>query len=374
MKRDVVQNGFLLLVGEGDILEGDVAAYLGQGDGAVGIFVFGSFVQNLAGALQAGDRFGDLGADANHLKQRRGQVSEEHGVGEEAAQRQLAGENLARSHEHDDRADDAHQSRGRQAHDRGRGQRAKDILQQALDSRAEHLVLALLGVIALHHAHAAERFRQAAGDLGVDLGALAEDGTDGPKGLAQAESEDQQKAEGDGGHHRADANQNGEGNDRGEQAADKVHQAGADEVAHPFDVAHDARDQHAGLVGVVIRDGEPPNVLLHPAAQLGDQLLRRLGERLGQGKRGQALDERRQQHNSHQRIEQLEMPLADDVVDQILGGSRKHQPGDAVDDHQSQAQARASARRGRMSCQTSGSALKISVFLAGLDGVRSIIG
>jgi hypothetical protein len=32
------------------------------------------------------------------------------------------------------------------------------------------------------------------------------------------------------------------------------------------------------------------------------------------------------------------------------------------------------ARRGRISCQTSGSALKISVFFAGFDGLESMIG
>jgi len=148
-KRDVVQDGLLLLVGEGDILEGDLAAHLGQRDRPLGFFVFGDLVENFAGAFQTGQRFRDLGADADHLKQWRGQISEEHGVGEESAQRQLPCQDLARSHEHDDRPDDAHERGRRQAHDRGCGQRAKDILQQALDPRAEHLVLALLGVVPL---------------------------------------------------------------------------------------------------------------------------------------------------------------------------------------------------------------------------------
>ena len=66
-------------------------------------------------------------------------------------------------------------------------------------------MLPLLGVIALHDADSAQRFRQPAGDLSVDLSALTEDRADGPKGLAQAESEDTQKAEGDGRHYRTDA-------------------------------------------------------------------------------------------------------------------------------------------------------------------------
>src|ERR1035438_5435463 len=79
-KRDVVQNGFLLLVGKGDVLEHKVAAYLGKRDCPVGVLVFGDLVENLARAFQTCERFGDLGANANNLKQWRGQVSEEHGV------------------------------------------------------------------------------------------------------------------------------------------------------------------------------------------------------------------------------------------------------------------------------------------------------
>ena len=79
------------------------------------------------------------------------------------------------------------------------------------------------------------------------------------------------------------------------------------------------------LVGVVVGDGQAADVLLHAAAQFGDQLLRGFGERLRKRKRRQSLHERGQQHDSHQRIEQPEMPLADDIVDQILGRGRKHQ-------------------------------------------------
>ena len=201
------------------------------------------------------------------------------------------------------------------------------------------------GVVTLHHPHSAQRFGEAAGDFGVDLGALAEDGTDHAEGLAEADPEDQQEGESDGRHHRADVHEHRKRDDRGQQSAYEVDQSGADEVAHALDVAHDARDQHAGLVGVVVGDGEPAHVLLHPAAQLGDQLLRGFGERLGQGERGQALNQGRREHDSDQRIEQMEMLLADDVVDQILGGSRQHQAGDAVDHHQPQAEAKQGTAR-----------------------------
>ena len=188
-----MQNGLLLLIGEGHILEGDIAADFRERDCAVRVFIFRGFSQHLAGAFQPGDRLGDLGPDADDLEQRRGQIAEEHGVGKESAQRELAGQDLPRSHEHDDGADDAHQRRRRQAHDRGRGQRLEHILQQALDPEAEDLVLAVLGVVALHHAHTAQRFGQAAGDLGIDLGAFAKDGADGAKRFPQPESEHQQE-------------------------------------------------------------------------------------------------------------------------------------------------------------------------------------
>ena len=49
----------------------------------------------------------------------------------------------------------------------------------------EDFCFARFGVIALDHAHAAERFGEAAGDFGIDFAALAEDGANGFEGLAQ---------------------------------------------------------------------------------------------------------------------------------------------------------------------------------------------
>ena len=63
-------------------------------------------------------------------------------------------------------------------------------------------------------------------------------------------------------------------------AADKIDQAGADEIADAFNVAHDARDEHAGFVGVVKGDGKAADVRLHLEAQLGDHALRGFREEL----------------------------------------------------------------------------------------------
>ena len=88
---------------------------------------------------------------------------------------------------------------------------------------------------------------------------------------------------------------------RRQQSADELDQAGADQVADAFDIGHDARDQRAGLVGVVVGDRQPADMLLHFLPQLGDQPLRRLRQQLRQGERGDALDDGRQYNRSQQR-------------------------------------------------------------------------
>ena len=77
------------------------------------------------------------------------------------------------------------------------------------------------------------------------------------------------------------------------QAADKLHQAGADEIAQAFHVAHDARDERAGLVGIVKGDRQAADMRLHLAAKFGDHALRGLGEKLRQREGSKTLDHRR---------------------------------------------------------------------------------
>ena len=200
------------------------------------------------------------------------------------------------------------------------------------------LLLALFGVIALHDAHAAQRFGQPAGDFGVDFAALAEDGPDVREGLAAAPSRrPARNSDGDAGHQRADAQQNDQRDDGGHDAADELDQAGADQVAHAFHVGHDARDQHAGLVGVVIGHGQAADVRLHFAAQFGDQALRRLGQQLRQGKRGEALNDGGQHRPPDKRKSRLMCFLPMTLSMRYFVEAGKHQAGHAIDDHQHQA-------------------------------------
>ena len=107
---------------------------------------------------------------------------------------------------------------------------------------------------------------------------------------------------------------------------DEIHQAGADQVAHAFHVAHDARHQHAGLVGIVVGDRQPADVFLHRAAQFGDQPLRRLRKQSASGRtRSRPGSAVAPSTTPHQRIEQLDLALADDVIDEILRRGGQHQ-------------------------------------------------
>ena len=234
--------------------------------GAPLVLVLGPLAQHLARALEAGERLGELRADGHDLEDRRHQEAQEDRVGEEAAHRQMAGEDLARPDVHDRGADQPEQHGRGQAQHRGRGQRLQHVVEQPLHALREHAALARLGVVALHHAHAAQRLGQPSGHLGLDLAALAEDRPERAEGPAQHEAEDRERAQGDEGHDRADAQHDREREDRGQQPAQELDQAGADQVPHALHVAHDARHQLPGLVGVVVGDRQPADVRLHLAA------------------------------------------------------------------------------------------------------------
>ena len=325
-------------VGEPHALEIHFAANRAKHHGAPGIFIFGPLAHHFAGAFEAGQGLGDLRPDSHHLEHRRDKESEKGDEKHQAAHGQRAGQDLARAHKHDEHADHSHHHGGAEAHNRSGGQRLQHVIQQPLDAAREDLRLALLRVVALDDAHTAQRFGKPAGHFRVDLRSRAEDRADRAKRMPQRQTKYQQEQEGQARHQRADAEQNHQRNDRGEKAADEFDQAGADEIAHTLHVAHDAGNQHAGLVGVVIGDGQPADVLLHVSAKLGNQALRGFREQLRQGKRSDALDESCAQNREHQGHQLVNVPFADNVVDQIPGRIRQHQARDAVDGHEHKAE------------------------------------
>ncbi len=178
LETDVVQDLLGRVVREVHVVENDLAVDRGYRDGSVGILRFRSLGENFMSAIQAGEGLGQLRSDVHHLgdwsDEKREAGDEQHQVAEGHSAR----EDLAGSDVPDNGADDSHHHRGRQAHERGRGEGLQNIVEQALDAAGKHLGFARFGMIALHDAHAAERFGEASGDLGVDLAALPENRAD----------------------------------------------------------------------------------------------------------------------------------------------------------------------------------------------------
>ena len=101
-----------------------------------------------------------------------------------------------------------------------------------------------------------------------------------PMALIKGDAEADENCEGDAGHKGADAQKNDQRKNGGHNAAHEFDQAGADQIAQAFHVAHDARDQGAGFVGIVKGDGKTADVRLHLAAKVGNHALRGLGKEL----------------------------------------------------------------------------------------------
>ena len=307
---------------------------------ALRILVLRPLGEDFLGAVQAGQRFGNLRADRHHLEHGRHQESQERGEGHHVAHRHALrhGEVLAGPHVHHRGAHHTHKDSGREAHQRNGREAFQHVIQQALHAAREDAGLLGLGVVALDHADSGERFREPPRDIGRDYGAFAENGADLLERGAQCERKQRDEQQRQAGEQWADAQQKEDRADGRQNAAGKFHQSGADEVADAFHVAHDARHQHARFVGVVIAYGQAADVFLNAAAQLRDQPLRFLGKQLGEREGRDALHDGGAEHREHQRLEQVRPVLADDVIDQVLGGRRQHQPAQPVDHHEHEAQ------------------------------------
>ena len=166
---------------------------------------------------------------------------------------------------------------------------------------------------------------------------LAEDRADGLEGALQDEAEEEEDEEGHQRHLHVEVDEIAEGEERGEDAAEEVDDAGADEVADAFDVGHDAGDEGAGAVLVVERDGEAADVGLHLGAQLGDETLAGLREHLGEGEGGDALDDGRRDDHADDDRQQAHLVLRHDVVDEIAGRGGKDETAGAVEQHEYEA-------------------------------------
>jgi hypothetical protein len=252
---------------------------------------------------------------------------------------------ISRADEPYERAYDAHQHRRREAHQRCGREGPQYVIEQPLHAAGEDLGFARFGMIALHHAHAAERFRQPAGHVRVDLAALAENRADLGEGHLHDVGERQDERRGEARHRRTDGHQHAQRDQRRHQSAHEIQEAGSDQIAHALDVGHDARDQHSAFVRVVIGHREQADVLLHFLAELRDEPLAGFREQLRQGERGDALDQGRAHDGQHEWRQQPGLALADHVIDQKPRRIGQHQPAQPVDDHQQKAECQQAAPR-----------------------------
>ena len=333
----LVEHLLASLVGEAHPVERHVAAERGNRHGPPRIRLLRPLPEHLARPLQPRERLGQLRADAHHLEDRRHQERQECRERHKPAQGQRAGEDLPGADIHHHRPHRPHEQGARQVHARDDGQRLEHIVQQALHPARKDCGLPRFRVIPLDHPHAAEGFGQAPRDLRSDLAARPEDRPDGAERPAQDEAERQDEGQGQAGQQRADAKQDPEREDRGQQAPEELHQPSPEEIPHALDVGHNAGDQGPALVRVVVGDGQAADVGLHGPAQLRDEPLGGLGEHLGQREGRRSLHRGGEDHRQHQRPEQVVPLVTDDVVDQELGGGRQDQPRETIGDHQYEA-------------------------------------
>ncbi len=80
LEGDAVEHGLVGFVGEVDIVEAHVAADFFERHGAGGVGELVVLAEDLHGAVKAGERLGELGADIDHLKDRRDHKGQQHGV------------------------------------------------------------------------------------------------------------------------------------------------------------------------------------------------------------------------------------------------------------------------------------------------------
>ena len=118
---------------------------------------------------------------------RRNEKTHKQGVGEETTQVKVPAM-IWRAPRYMITAPTTPSSRSKTGSSRGRGQASKTLSSRRLHA-GENTALAIFGVIALHHAYAAKRFGQPAGDFCVNLSAFAEDGPDGAESLAQVRAQ-----------------------------------------------------------------------------------------------------------------------------------------------------------------------------------------
>ena len=316
------------------MIECDIAAYRVDRL-AIGVLgILGGHAAQLVNTIETRERFGDLRADRGDADERRRDETDEKDVLHELAERHGAAQDRAAAdddHQHADSPD--HELR--ECADAGdAGHRRRDVAEQLVRAARKNEPLAPLGAIRLHDPDAAERLRQPAGDVGVQLAALAEQRAQLGKGERHPAAEQREHEDRERRQFPVQPEQHAERDAGRDEAAEQLHQSGADQVPNALGVGHDAGDQDARLGGIEVADRQPQHECLNGLAHVGDRALRRHAKDLGEPVRGHGLNQRRDADRDGDDRQQLSPPLPDDVVDDVAGGARQHEPSDAVDEHQ----------------------------------------
>ena len=326
------------LVGEGHVFEDDMALHVVQGHGPARIVVFPGRRQDLLAPVEAGERLGHLAPDVAHLDDGRNEESQEEGEGDEVTHRHLTLQDHGAPQSHDPHAGQA-QEQGRRAGDQaGGGEGLPDVVEDPRHPLFEDADLLPLGAEPLDHPDTPQRFGEPAGDVGVDLAPLAEDGADVAEGLQRDQSQDGEGNQGVDRHQDADPEEEKEGADGGQDSAEKMDESRADQVPDTLHVGHDPGDQLPRLGVVEEPDGQIDDVALDLRPEQGNQVLSLHAQEPGQKIGAEGLNRDGRRHAGQQQPEQLGVPLADDVVHEKLAGRRQRESGDTVQQDQDQAQ------------------------------------
>ena len=106
---------------------------------------------------------------------------------------------------------------------------------------------------------------------------------------------------------------------------------------------------------------------LHAAAHVGDRLLGRHAEHLGQGKRRHRVDQGGRANGQGQRHQQLGAAVADDLIYQILRGRRGDEAGQPADKHQHEAERQPAAVGGHQHLRLFPGVLQVGLLLLGIS-------
>ena len=159
---------------EPDVVELDVAAEIGERRARGVLRVFARRIEDFVNPVEPRERLGDLRADRGDLHDGHGEQTGKEDVGEQVSERhRVVHDRPPADDDHDDPDRANHDARERRRR-RDAGHRLGDVAEELVGALGEDQVLTPLGRVGLDDTNAAERLIQAAGDLRLNLAAVAE--------------------------------------------------------------------------------------------------------------------------------------------------------------------------------------------------------